>query len=70
MLRDRARTGESSAGILAEEVRQVAQPLKTVEDLDPLLERIGNARFVLLGEASHGTSEYYLCYGAPASVRN
>src|SRR5207244_12185363 len=28
-------------------------------DLDPLLERIGDARFVLLGEASHGTSEYY-----------
>jgi erythromycin esterase len=28
-------------------------------DLDPLLERIGNARIVLLGEASHGTHEYY-----------
>ena len=28
-------------------------------DLDPLLERIGDARFVLLGEASHGTAEYY-----------
>lgn len=28
-------------------------------DLDPLLERIGNARVVLLGEASHGTSEFY-----------
>ena len=28
--------------------------------LDPLLERIGDASFVLLGEASHGTSEYYL----------
>ena len=27
-------------------------------DLDPLLERIGDARYVLLGEASHGTSEY------------
>jgi erythromycin esterase-like protein len=27
--------------------------------LDPLLERIGDARYVLLGEASHGTSEYY-----------
>jgi len=27
--------------------------------LDPLLERIGEARCVLLGEASHGTSEYY-----------
>jgi erythromycin esterase-like protein len=27
--------------------------------LDPLLERIDDARYVLLGEASHGTSEYY-----------
>jgi erythromycin esterase-like protein len=29
------------------------------DDLDPLLERIGEARYVLLGEASHGTHEYY-----------
>jgi erythromycin esterase-like protein len=28
-------------------------------DYDPLLERIGDARFVLLGEASHGTHEFY-----------
>ncbi len=28
-------------------------------DYDALLERIGNARFVLLGEASHGTHEFY-----------
>lgn len=34
-------------------------PLKTSADLDPLLERIGEARYVLLGEASHGTHEYY-----------
>src|SRR5206468_13087433 len=29
------------------------------EDYDPLLELIGQARFVLLGEASHGTHEFY-----------
>jgi erythromycin esterase-like protein len=29
------------------------------EDFDPLLERIGDARFVLLGEATHGTHEFY-----------
>ena len=28
-------------------------------DLDPLLDRIGEARIVLMGEASHGTSEFY-----------
>jgi len=28
-------------------------------DYDPLLEWIGDARFVLLGEASHGTHEFY-----------
>jgi erythromycin esterase len=34
-------------------------PLQRAADLDPLLDRIGNARYVLLGEASHGTHEYY-----------
>src|SRR5437773_1101879 len=28
-------------------------------DYDPLLDRVGNARFVLIGEASHGTHEFY-----------
>ncbi|WP_161535420.1 protein-L-isoaspartate(D-aspartate) O-methyltransferase [Bradyrhizobium sp. LCT2] len=28
-------------------------------DLSPLMERIGSARIVLLGEATHGTSEFY-----------
>ena len=37
----------------------LVQRLGTPSDLDPLLERIGDARYVLLGEASHGTSEYY-----------
>jgi erythromycin esterase len=41
-------------------IRQVAHPLHKSNELEPLIERIGDARFVLLGEASHGTSEYYL----------
>ena len=35
------------------------RPLENAEDLDPLIKRIGDAKYVLLGEASHGTHEYY-----------
>jgi erythromycin esterase len=37
----------------------IARPLATRDDLDPLIDRIGDSRFVLLGEASHGTSDFY-----------
>ena len=39
----------------------VARPFSSVEKarLGALLERIGSARVVLIGEASHGTSEFY-----------
>jgi erythromycin esterase len=40
-------------------IGSVAYPLENDRDLDPLLEMIGEARYVLLGEASHGTHEYY-----------
>ncbi len=40
-------------------VRELAYPLQSAADLDPLLEQISDAHYVLLGEASHGTSEYY-----------
>lgn len=33
--------------------------LHTEKDLDVLLKEVGDARIVLLGEASHGTAEYY-----------
>src|ERR1043166_5123744 len=46
----------SDAGI----VRQIAQPLSgNSADYDSLVNSIGKARFVLLGEASHGTHEFY-----------
>ncbi len=46
-------------------VREIAQPLSgDANDYDKLLQLIGNARFVLLGEASHGTHEFYFERGA------
>ncbi len=43
----------------ADEDKEKTYSLKSSRDIDPLLERIGDARHVLLGEASHGTHEYY-----------
>jgi erythromycin esterase-like protein len=44
----------------AEFVREIALPLSgDADDYDKLLELIGDARFVLLGEATHGTHEFY-----------
>ncbi|MFP1624706.1 hypothetical protein ACLB9X_05740 [Streptomyces sp. 5K101] len=40
-------------------IQSQALPLTDQVWLDPLLERIGDARYVLLGEASHGTADYY-----------
>jgi erythromycin esterase-like protein len=41
------------------EIRSLARPLTRSSDLDVLVERLGPARFACLGEASHGTGEYY-----------
>ena len=40
-------------------LRQKSIALSDKIDLYPLIERIGDARIVMLGEASHGTHEYY-----------
>lgn len=41
-------------------IREAAHPLSgSADDFAPLLSRIGDARFVLIGEASHGTHEFY-----------
>ena len=45
---------------LIQTVRRRAHPLSgDVRDYDPLMNMIGDARFVLLGEATHGTHEFY-----------
>lgn len=44
---------------LVDAVGEAATPLRDDASLDPLMERIGAARVVLLGEASHGTREFY-----------
>lgn len=45
---------------LSDGLRQVAHPLTGGRgDFDPLMALIGDSRFVLIGEASHGTHEFY-----------
>ena len=44
---------------VAARLRELSRPLREPGDLEPLMGRIGDARYVLLGEATHGTSEYY-----------
>lgn len=45
---------------VAKVLRDAARPISGVSaDYDPLMALIGEARFVLLGEASHGTHEFY-----------
>ncbi len=54
--------GKSSRNAtVAKLIRETAEPIDDIEScsVDALLERIGDARLVLLGEATHGTSEFY-----------
>ena len=48
-------------GALSAAISGSSQKFASIEaaDLGPMLERIGDSRVVLLGEASHGTSEFY-----------
>ncbi len=41
-------------------VRRCARTLTGAsQDYDPLIDLVGDARFVLIGEASHGTHDFY-----------
>jgi erythromycin esterase-like protein/predicted phosphoribosyltransferase len=45
---------------LTEALSETVHPLSgAAQDYDPLIDLVGEARFVLLGEASHGTHEFY-----------
>ena len=61
LLRRKLRPGSYSEGALERQLADAAEPFRSIEtaDLNPLMERIGSARIVLLGEATHGTSEFY-----------
>jgi len=54
-------TSPGGVHAIAALLRESCEPIDGIDSvrLDPLLERIGNARVVLLGEASHGTEEFY-----------
>jgi erythromycin esterase-like protein len=52
--------GERESGELARELRRIVRPLHgRWNDFDSLLERIADARFVLIGESTHGTHDFY-----------
>lgn len=44
---------------LLDEVASMAYPLNTSDDIDPLIQHTDGRRYVLLGEATHGTSDFY-----------
>jgi protein-L-isoaspartate(D-aspartate) O-methyltransferase len=55
------RPAPSDEEMLVRNLADAAESFPSIEkaDLNPLMARIGSARIVLLGEATHGTSEFY-----------
>ena len=52
---------ETAEGMLTKAIETSCEQFETIDsaNLEPLLRRIGDARIVLLGGATHGTSEFY-----------
>ncbi|MBE0446963.1 MAG: erythromycin esterase family protein [Actinobacteria bacterium] len=44
---------------MMDSVEDISYPLKTESDLDPLIDQAGDKKAVLIGGATHGTSEFY-----------
>ncbi|MGI9571200.1 MAG: erythromycin esterase family protein, partial [Desulfobulbia bacterium] len=57
LIQSMPRTSETLPSLISRHGEVFEAPVTA--NLDPLLERIGNARVVLIGEATHGTSEFY-----------
>jgi erythromycin esterase-like protein len=53
------RPGTTPTDEVSVAISKGVRPLASEADLDVLMQEIGNATYVLLGEASHGTSEFY-----------
>lgn len=49
----------SSNKLIMQSIKELAKPFRNEEALNSLIDQSGNARYVLLGEATHGTSEFY-----------
>lgn len=56
---NRTTTGTDNIEAIVDATREQTHPLTAAADLDPLVDAISDAQYVLLGEASHGTSEFY-----------
>ena len=50
---------DTSLAVINNIIREAAHDIRTRQDYDPLMELVGDAHFVLIGEASHGTHEFY-----------
>jgi erythromycin esterase-like protein len=48
---------------LIQTIKEYSKTFHNISDLEPIVNEAGNAKYALLGESSHGTSEYYKIRG-------